>query len=79
MKNNHPISGTETGSPAILAHIATMQTKATRLCGLLETIGYVENEGACVEGRVVLTEIAFEVARELESGLDCVGLPEVTL
>ena len=79
MTNKTPTPGTDTGLPELLAHIATMQTKATRLCGLLETIGYVENEGACVEGRVVLTEIAFEVARELESGLDCVGLPEVTL
>ena len=69
----------DTGLPALLAHISAMQTKATRLCGLLETIGYVENEGACHEGRIVLTEIAFEVSRELESGLDSVGLPEVTL
>ena len=69
----------DSGLPALLAHVRDMQTKASRLCGLLETIAFVESEGACLEGRIVLTEIAKEVARELENGLDSVSLPEVAL
>ena len=69
----------DSGLPALLNHIRAMQTKATRLCGLLETIAFVESEGACLEGRIVLTEIAKEVARELENGLDSVNVPEVAL
>ena len=79
MLNQTPTPGTDTGLPALLDHIRVMQCKATRLCGLLETIAFVESEGARLEGRIVLTEIAKEVARELENGLDSVNVPEVAL
>ena len=65
--------------PALLAHVRDMQTKASRLLGLLEVIGFIENEASCLNGRVALTEIAIELAGSLNLGLDSVSLPEVAL
>ena len=67
----------DSGLPALLDHIRDMQTKATRLLGLLEVIGFIENEGACLKGRVALTEIAIGLAGTLNLGLDSVSLPKV--
>ena len=70
---------TDSGLPALLAHIRDMHTKATRLLSLLEVIGFIENEASCLNGRVALTEIAIELAGNLNFGLDSVSLPEVAL
>ena len=83
MKGNPILTKTpapnDSGLPALLAHVRDMQTKATRLLGLLEVIGFIENEEACLNGRVALTEIAIELAGKLNLGLDSVSLPELAL
>ena len=79
MTNTTPTPGNDIGLPALLSHIRDMQTKATRLLGLLEAIGFLENEETCLNGRVALTEIAIELAGNLNRGLDSVSLPEVAL
>ena len=75
----NPAPMKDSGLPALLDHIRDMQTKATRLLGLLEVIGFIENEETCLNGRVALTEIAIELAGNLILGLDSVSLPEVAL
>lgn len=79
MTNTTPTPGNDTGLPALLAHIGDMQTKATRLFGLLEVIGFLENEASCLNGRIALTEIAIELAENINLGLDSVSLPKVAL
>lgn len=71
MKNDH----NPTCGPSLSHHLSEMQTKATRLNGLIEAINYLEIEGDCESGRVAICAVAESLARELTDGLDSVNLP----
>ncbi|MEY8838891.1 hypothetical protein AB9K41_07645 [Cribrihabitans sp. XS_ASV171] len=78
MTDEQPASGNDTAMSAIKEHIAEMHNMSVHLSGLIECIDFLENEGACANGRLCLTTAALRLARELTTGLDQVSLPKVT-
>lgn len=57
-------------------HIQDQQDIATNLCGVLEALSILDNEG-CAPGAVTsLVSVARNLAEGLAEGLDIVNLPE---
>ena len=67
-----PTPGNDTGLPE---YLKDMQGRACRLSGVMNAIAYLENEGACTEGRMALTFLAEELATDLYNALDTVNIP----
>ena len=61
-------------NPELRHSIATMQTLACRLSGVVEAIAYLENEKVCENGKCAMIYIAKEIAGQLFTGLDSVNL-----
>ena len=75
MTNSTPSPGNAPGLPE---YLATLQTKAIRLSGVLSAIGHLQNEGHCEDGQIALINVAEQLAKELSDGLDSVNLPRGT-
>ena len=56
-------------------YLTDMQARACRLSGVMSAIAYLENEGACTEGRMALTFLAEELATDLYNALDTINIP----
>lgn len=61
--------------PDMRDYLASVQTKAFRLLGIIEAINYLANENSCAEGRMTMGEVAEGIAREIGIDLDSVSLP----
>ncbi|MEY8841941.1 hypothetical protein AB9K41_23170 [Cribrihabitans sp. XS_ASV171] len=75
MTDEQPASGNDTAMSALKEHVADMHHMSVQLTGLIEVIDFLENEDACVNGRICLTNAALRLARDLTTGLDSVKLP----
>ena len=63
--------------PTLHQHIQAQQDISTNLCGVLQAISILDNEG-CAPGAVTsLVNVAISLAEELNRGLDFTHLPEV--
>ena len=76
MTNSTPTPG---NAPGLSEYLATLQTKAIRLTGVLSAIGFLNNEGHCEDGQTALIDVAEQLAKELDSALDSVNLPRGAL
>ena len=72
MTSTTPTPGNDTGLPE---YLKDMQGRACRLSGVMSAIAYLENEGACTEGRMALVYLAEELASELYDALDTINIP----
>jgi hypothetical protein len=58
-------------------HIQNQQDISTNLCGVMEALAILDNEG-CAPGAVTaLISVGRSLAESLNQGLDSVNLPEV--
>lgn len=62
-------------APNLREHISDVQTDAMRLSAILDVLTHLNNEGACGNGRVVLVDIAAELAAKINNDLDSTNLP----
>ncbi|WP_111431016.1 hypothetical protein [Rhodobacteraceae bacterium DSL-40] len=60
----------KTGLPAPQDHFARMQTIALRLEMMLSAANILQNETCNLGEAIAITEVAEELARELNAGLD---------
>lgn len=74
MTDTNAAQANNTDVPALLNHIADMQTLALKAEELMEVVCHLENEGVCAAGRHVLSEEVFEKLKRLNLGLDSVNL-----
>ena len=63
----------------LAAYLSDMQSKAMHLAALLNTINRLDGEGISIPGRLSISQMAENLAEELNQGLDAVNLPEGTL
>jgi hypothetical protein len=73
MTNTNPDSG---NAPGLARYLADVQSRATRLHGIMAAVAFLENEGACADGRVALVFLAEELAADLNNALDSVNIPK---
>lgn len=72
MTNQTPTPG---HAPGLSEYLATLQSKAIRLSGVLSALGVLNNEGHCEDGQTALIGVAEQLAHDLNNGLDIVSLP----
>lgn len=70
------ISANDTGMPAMLRHCAKLQTTSLQLCGVIEAIDLLDNEGIGRNAVTCLIGIARSLADEINDQLDSTSLPE---
>ena len=76
MTHQTPTPGNDTGSTALRHHIALQQSEVCRLCGVLEALASLNNDGVAANAQTTLIDVAFAMAHQLNNGLDSVTLPE---
>ncbi len=62
---------------ALLKHIEKQQSIAMNLCGVIEALAILDNEGVGANAITSLLNVAGDLANQLNDGLDSVRLPEV--
>jgi len=72
MTDQTPKPGTDTGLPE---YLDAMQSKASRLSGVLKACAFLVDEGACKEGQDTLIYLCEALARDLSNALDAVNRP----
>jgi len=65
------------GLPALLDHLREMHTLALQVEAVLRAVESLEANDKRSDARMTLTEVAIDLARDLNNGLDSVHLPEV--
>lgn len=78
MTNCNADSANDIGLPALLAHIEKMQIRAVCVQSLISAASALVNDHRYHEDVGSLCDLAYQVADELNKGLDAVSLPEVT-
>lgn len=72
-----PVSGTDTGLPALYRYLNELQDKACLLNGLLEAAKHLELAEECENGRTCIVQIAEKLSVEIYNGLDTMHLLQV--
>lgn len=62
-------------TPSLHDHISDVQVNAMRLHAILDVLAHLGDEGACGSGRLVLVDIAAELAAKINNDLDTTNLP----
>lgn len=66
----------DTGTSALRHHIALQQTEAIKLCGVLQALASLNNDGVAANAQTTLIDVALAMASDLNNGLDSVTRPD---
>ena len=66
-------------APRLAEYLSDLQSRATRLHGIVAAAAFLENAGACKDGRAALVFLAEELAAEINNALDSVNIPKGTI